>query len=211
MALDSNNNDSFDLFALLAHPRYGPWQILQDSTVKLPLSIYEPCLHACIRGFVKVQRYDLATQVMKNLLSKKSLNKEMRLRLVGTSISVGKKLVDAAERSQDQNIAVGEQNGFAEDEFEFIENLLDFAKSATDQPQVLSWVAMTFRKLGLPGNSLVLGISENKRKYFLSEAAVAIEEVLSCADLSQRLEPPGSVSWLGSDRILVSGTRLWNR
>ena len=84
MALDSNNNDSLDLFALLAHPRYGPWQILQDSTVKLPLSIYEPCLHACIRGFVKVQRYDLATQVMKNLLSKKSLNKEMRLRLVGT-------------------------------------------------------------------------------------------------------------------------------
>ena len=188
MALDSNNNnDSLDLFALLTHPRYGPWQILQDSAVKLPLSIYEPCLHACIRGFVKVQRYDLATQVMKILLSKKSLNKEMRLRLVGTSISVGKKLVDAAERSEDQNIAVGEQNGFAEDEFEFIENLLDFTKSATDQPQVLSWVAMTFRKLGLPGNSLVSGISENKRKSFLSEAAVAIEEVLSCADLSQKV------------------------
>ena len=158
-----------------------------------------------------MQRYDLATQVMKNLLSKKSLNKEMRLRLVGTSVSVGKKLVDAAERSEDQNIAVGEQNGFAEDEFEFIENLLDFTKSATDQPQVLSWVAMTYRKLGLPGNSLVSGISENKRKSFLSEAAVAIEEVLSCDDLSQKVRTSGSVSWLGSDRILVSGTRLWNR
>ena len=46
---------------------------------------------------------------------------------------------------------------------------------------------MTFRKLGLPGNSLVLGISENKRKYFLSEAAVAIEEVLPRADLSQKV------------------------
>ena len=34
MALDSNNNDSLDLFALLTHRRYGPWQILQDSAVK---------------------------------------------------------------------------------------------------------------------------------------------------------------------------------
>ena len=187
MALDSNNNDSLDLFALLTHRRYGPWQILQDSAATLPLSIYEPCLHVCIRGFVKVQRYDLATQVMKILLSKESLNKEMRLRLVGTSISVGKKLVDAAERRKDQNITVGEQNGFAEDEFEFIEKLLDFTKSTTDQAQVLSWVAMTFRKLGLSQNSLVSGVSENKRKSFLSEAAVAIEEVLSSADLSQQV------------------------
>ena len=64
---------------------------------------------------------------------------------------------------------------------------MDFTNSATEQPQVWSWVAMTYRKLGLPGNSLVSGISENKRKSFLSEAAVAIEEVLSCADLSQKV------------------------
>lgn len=185
MALHSRNNDSLDLFALLTHPRYGPWQILQDSAAELPFSIYEPCLHVCIRGFVKVRRYDLATQVMKILLSKVSLNEEMRLRLVVTSISIGKKLIDAAERREDQDITIDEQNGFAEEELEFIEQLLNFTKSTTDQLQVLSWVAVTFRKLGLSENSLVSSIPEHKRKFFLSEAAVAMEEILSCADLPQ--------------------------
>ena len=112
ISLHSGNNDPLDLFSLLTHVGYGPWQVLRDSSIELPLSIYEPGLHVCIRGFAKIQRYDLAMQAMKDLVAKVSSNKEARHRLVRTSISVGKKLVEGVEERIEQDSTTSKRNGF---------------------------------------------------------------------------------------------------
>ena len=183
--LHSGNNDSLDLFSLLTHVGYGPWQVLQDSSIELPLSIYEPGLHVCIRGFAKIQRYDLAMQAMKDLVAKVSSNKEARHRLVRTSISVGKKLIEGVEERIEQDSTTSERNGFSEDEIEFIGQLLDFTRAATEQLEVLSWVAVTLGRLGFPGDGLVASVPEGKKKSFLTQDALAIEGILSHAKLPQ--------------------------
>ncbi|MDG1992061.1 MAG: hypothetical protein P8J43_06320, partial [Pirellulales bacterium] len=185
ISLYSGNNDSHDLFSLLTHAGYGPWQVLQDSSTELPLSMYEPGLRVCILGFAEVQRYDLAMQAMKDLVANTASNKEARLRLVRTSIAVGKKLVEVVEGPKDQDSATSERNGSLEDELEFIEQLLDFTKAASDQVEVLSWVAVTLGRLGLADDCLASSIPEGKRKSFLAQAAGTIEEILSHADLPQ--------------------------
>ena len=103
---------------------------------------------------------------MQALVESISLNQEAKLRLVGTSISVGNKLIEAAEERKDQNNASSEKNSFSLEEIEFIEQLLDFARGATDQLGVLSWVAVTLSRIGLPGDGLVSSVPEEKRKLF---------------------------------------------
>ncbi len=206
ISLYSGNNDSLDLFTLLTHAGYGPWQVLRDSSTEFPLSIFEAGLHVCIRGFAKVQRYDLAIQAMKCLVANVSSNKEARLRLVRTAISVGKKLFEGVEERIAQDSTTSVQNGFSEDELKFIEQLLDFTKAATDQYEVLSWVAFTSGRLGLPGDGLVSNIPNGKRKSFLAQAAVTIEEILSHAALPQSAK----TSWRRELVVVRSNLGQWD-
>jgi hypothetical protein len=124
-------------------------------------------------------------QAMKDLVAKVSSNKEARHRLVRTSISVGKKIVEGVEERIEQDSTTSKRNGFSEDEIEFIGQLLDFTKAATDQLEVLSWVAVTLGRLGHRGDGLVSSVPEGKRKSFLTQDALAIERILSHAELSQ--------------------------
>lgn len=190
IALYFGKDDSLDLFSLLTHANYGPWYVLQDSSTDLPPSIYEPSLRVCIRGFSELRRYGLARQAMQALVESISLNQEAKLRLVGTSISVGNKLIEAAEERKDQNNASSEKNSFSLEEIEFIEQLLDFARGATDQLGVLSWVAVTLSRIGLPGDGLVSSVPEEKRKLFLLQAAATIEEILLHSELTQSARTP---------------------
>ena len=206
ISLYSGNNDSLDLFTLLTHARYGPWQVLRESSTEFPLSIYEAGLHVCIRGFAKVQRYDLAMQAMKCLVANVSSNKEARLRLVRTAISVGNKLFEGLEEGIEQDSTTTEQNGFSEDELKFIKQLLDFTKAATDQVEVLSWVAFTSGRLGLPGDGLGPIIPNEKRKSFLAQAAVTIEEILSHAALPQSAK----TSWRRELVVARSNLGQWD-
>ena len=185
ISLYLGQDDSLDLFSLLTHAGYGPSRVLRDSSRELPPSIYEPGLRVCVRAFSKLQRYDLAMQSMQALVENISSNKEARLRLVGTSISVGKKLIEAAEERRSQDNASSEQSRFSDDEIEFIEHLLDFTKDATDQLEVMSWVAITLSRLGLPGDGLVSHVPEKKRKSFLLQASATIEKILSHGELPQ--------------------------
>ena len=185
ISLYLGQDDSLDLFSLLTHAGYGPWRVLRDSSRELPPSIYEPGLRVCVRAFSKLQRYDLAMQSMQSLVENISSNKEARLRLVGTSISVGKKLIEAAEERRSQDNTSSEKSRFSDDEIEFIEHLLDFTKDATDQLEVMSWVAITLSRLGLPGDGLVSHVPEKKRKSFLLQASATIEKILSHGELPQ--------------------------
>ena len=120
ISLYLGQDDSLDLFSLLTHAGYGPWRVLRDSSRELPPSIYEPGLRVCVRAFSKLQRYDLAMQSMQSLVENISSNKEARLRLVGTSISVGKKLIEAAEERRSQDNTSSEKSRFSDDEIEFL-------------------------------------------------------------------------------------------
>jgi tetratricopeptide (TPR) repeat protein len=190
IALYSGKDDSLDLFSLLNHAGYGPWYVLQDSSTDLPPSIYEPSLRVCIRGFSELRQYGLARQAMQALVESISSNQEAKLRLVGTSISVGKKLIEAAEERRDRNNVSSEKNRFSVEEIEFIEQVLDFTREATDQLEVMSWVAITLSRLGLPDGGLVSGVPEEKRKVFLLQAAATIEEILLHGELSQSAMTP---------------------
>jgi len=190
IALYSGKDDSLDLFSLLNHAGYGPWYVLQDSSTDLPPSIYEPSLRVCIRGFSELRQYGLARQAMQALVESISSNQEAKLRLVGTSISVGKTLIEAAEERRDRNNVSSEKNRFSVEEIEFIEQVLDFTKEATDQLEVMSWVAITLSRLGLPDGGLVSGVPEEKRKVFLLQAAATIEEILLHGELSQSAMTP---------------------
>lgn len=204
--LHSGKNEPLDLFSLLTHVGYGPWQVLRDSSIELPLSIYEPGLHVCIRGFAKIQRYDLAMQAMKDLVAKVSSNKEARRRLVRTSISVGKKLVEGVKERIEQDSTTNKQNEFSEDEIEFIGQLLNFTKSATDQLEVLSWVAVTLGRLGISGDGLVASVPEGKRKTFLTQDALVIERILSHGELPQLAK----TSWRRELVVVRSNLGQWD-
>ena len=84
--------------------------------------------------------------------------------------------------------------------------MLDFTKAATDQVEVLSWVAFTSGRLGLPGDGLGPIIPNEKRKSFLAQAAVTIEEILSHAALPQSAK----TSWRRELVVARSNLGQWD-
>ena len=183
IAVSGTNKDSLDLFSLLNQVKYGPWRVLRDSTVKLPLPVYEPGLRACLQGFVKVGRYDLARQSLAALLVTASSSQESRLRLVGTCIAIAEKMIKVSQDRKEQESLASPRDEVSGDEAELLGELLDFVKDATPQIEVLSWVALTFGRLGVSGDALVAGVRDDKRKFFLEQSAATIRQILSGSEL----------------------------
>ncbi len=189
IAVSGTDKDSLDLFSLLNQVKYGPWRVLRDSSVKLPLPVYEPGLRACLQGFVKVGRYDLARQSLAALVVTVSSSQESRLRLVGTCIAIVKKMIKASQDRKVQESSASPRYEKSGEEAELLGELLGFVKDATPQIEVLSWVALTFGRLGVSDDVLgtddvlVAGVRHDKRKFFLEQSAATIGQILSGSEL----------------------------
>ncbi len=185
------NEDSLDLFSLLTHAKYGPWHVLQDSSIKLPSQMYEPGLRACLQSFVKVGRYDLARQALGALSANVSSSKESRLRLVGTCVAIGEKIINAVQEHKQQHDAASSKHETFEEKAELLGELLDLVKETTQQIDVLSWVALTFGRLGVSSDVLGPGVRDDKQKFFLTQSGKTIEQIL----LSSELQRDAQTSW----------------
>ena len=183
IAVSGADKDSLDVFSLLNQVKYGPWRVLRDSSVKLPLPVYEPGLRACLQGFVKVGRYDLARQSLVALSVNASSNEEARLRLVGTCIAIVEKMIKTSQDRKEQESPASPRGEMSGDEAELLGELLNFVKDATPQIEVLSWVALTFGRLGVSGDVLGAGVRDDTRKFFLEQSAATIRKILSSSDL----------------------------
>jgi|GEM_PF-1923973 hypothetical protein len=189
IAVSGADKGSLDLFSLLNQVKYGPWRVLRDSSAKLPLPVYEPGLRACLQGFVKVGRYDLARQSLAALLVTVSSSQEARLRLVGTCIAIVEKMINASQERKEQESSASPRGKASGDEAELLGELLDFVKDATPQIEVLSWVAITFGRLGVSDDVLgtddvlVAGVRGDKRNFFLEQSAATIRKILTSSGL----------------------------
>lgn len=197
IAVSSIDEDSFDLFLLLNQVKYGPWHVLRDASIKLPRPVYEPGLRACLQGFVKVGRYDLARQSFDVLSTNVSSSQEARLRLVGTCVALVEKIINAMQERKEPDSSARLVQEISGDEAELIGELLGFVKDATHQIEVMSWVALSFGRLGVSydvigtDDVLVAGVRDAKRKFFLEQSAATIEQIL----VSNELRGNTQTSW----------------
>ena len=106
--------------------------------------------------------------------------KEARLRLVGTCVALVEKNNQRECRSANSSTIVRHvyNKRLSGEEAELLGELLGLVKEATQQIEVLSWVALTFGRLGVSSDVLGPGVRDDKQKFFLSQSGKTIEQIL---------------------------------
>jgi hypothetical protein len=92
-------------------------------------------------------------------------------------------MIKVSQERKEQESLASPRDEVSGDEAELLGELLDFVKDATPQIEVLSWVALTFGRLGVSGDALVAGVRDDKRKFFLEQSAATIRQILSGSEL----------------------------
>ena len=96
-----------------------------------------------------------------------------------------------SEEHKQQHDAASSKHETFEEKAELLGELLDLVKETTQQIDVLSWVALTFGRLGVSSDVLGPGVRDDKQKFFLTQSGKTIEQIL----LSSELQRDAQTSW----------------